>query len=96
MNLKTIAGFSVLSSLLFGCLPGKQANASVGVDCPPQSPVTKDCHNLLIVSHPFTPESASPQLSVQAYDPSFEAIIRLTPKLLHFAKGFGFSEDPVF
>ena len=96
MNLKTIAGLAALSTLLFGCLPGKQANAPVGVDCLPQSPVTKNCRNLQIVSHPFTPASASPQLPVQAYDPSFEAIIGLTPKLVHLAKGFGFTEGPVF
>ena len=96
MNLKATAGLAAPSSLLFGCLPGKQANAPVGVKCLPQSPVSKDCRSLTIVCHPFTPESASSQLPVQTDDPSLEPIIGLTPALVHPAKGSDFAESPAF
>lgn len=96
MNLKATAGLAAPSSLLFGCLSGKQVNAPVGVNCLPQSPVSKDCRNLPIVCHPFTPESASLQLTVRSDDPALEPIIGLTPTLVHPAKGFDFTESPVF
>lgn len=49
-----------------------------------------------IVSHPPYPESQTPQLSVHALDPEFEALVGRTPKLIPLATGFGFIEGPVF
>ena len=68
----------------------------MGADCLPQSPVSKACRDVPIVSHPPTPESSSPQLPVQSYDPSFTPIIGLTPSLVHLAQGFGFTEGPAY
>ena len=82
-------------ALLAGC---QRVNgpAPMGAACLPGSPVAEQCKNLVITSNPYYPESESPQLTVQALDPAFEAIVGRTAKLVPLAKGFGFTEGPVF
>jgi gluconolactonase len=82
-------------TLLTGCQQPAQ-QPPVGAACLPGSSVAKQCRNVVISSNPYYPESQSPQLTVQAFDPSFEAIVGKTPQLMPLAEGFGFLEGPVF
>ena len=82
-------------TLLTGCQQAAQQPPTMKA-CLPGSPVAKQCRDLVITSNPDYPESQSPQLTVQAFDPSFEAIIGKIPQLVPLAKGFGFLEGPVF
>lgn len=68
----------------------------MGPACLPGSPVAGKCRDVAITSHPSYPEAQSPQLTVQAFDPSFEAIVGRTPQLVPLATGFGFLEGPVY
>ena len=68
----------------------------MGAACLPGSPVAKQCQDVVITNNPYYPEAQSPQLSVQALDPAFEAIVGRTPQLVPLATGFGFTEGPVF
>ena len=68
----------------------------MGAACLPGSPVAKECRDLRIVNNPPYPQSESPQLTVQALDPAFEAIVGRTPQLVPLATGFGFLEGPVY
>ncbi len=80
-------------------LSGVQVQANevpMGAACLPGSPVAKQCRNVKITNNPAYPESQSPQLTVQAFDPSFATIVGRTPQLLPLASGFGFLEGPVF
>jgi len=83
------------SSMLFAGRPAEAA-VPMGAACLPASPVAKECRKLVITNSPEYPESQSPQLTVQALDPAFEAIVGRTPNLIPLATGFGFTEGPVF
>ena len=82
-------------SMLIACRPAAAA-VPMGADCLPGSSVARECRNLVITNSPEYPESESPQLTVHALDPAFEVIVGRTPKLIPLAKGFGFTEGPVF
>lgn len=84
-----------ISTLLLACQRTTSAPPT-GAACLPGSPVAKQCRRVPIVSHPDYPASKSPQLSIQAFDPAFEAIVGRTPRLVPLATGFGFLEGPVF
>jgi gluconolactonase len=86
---------AAVSVLLVACQRSTTA-PPMGAACLPGSPVAKQCREVAIVNHPYYPESQSPQLTVQALDPAFEAIVGRTPQLVPLAKGFGFLEGPVF
>lgn len=47
-------------------------------------------------NNPPYPEAQNPQLPLEVYDPAFAEILGREPKLVHLAKGFGFTEGPVF
>jgi len=83
------------TALVIGC-QRNNGPAPMGEACLPESPVSHQCKEVEITSNPYYPESQSPQLTVQAFDPTFEAIVGRTPKLVPIAKGFGFTEGPVF
>jgi len=83
------------TALLIGCQPSS-GPAPMGAACLPGSPIAKQCQDINITSNPFYPESQSPQLTVQALDPTFAAIVGRTPQLVPLATGFGFTEGPVF
>ena len=83
------------AALLIGCQPSS-GPAPMGAACLPGSPIAKQCQDLNITNNPFYPESQSPQLTVQAFDPTFAAIVGRTPQLVPLAVGFGFTEGPVF
>ena len=90
---------SVLALLSFTVLGGGRLQAQtvpMGADCLPSSPVALQCRSVVITSNPDYPESQSPQLTVQAFDPAFEALVGRTPQLIPLATGFGFLEGPVF
>jgi gluconolactonase len=95
-NTCLLIGLIVAAYAVAGCSPFRRAQVPVGADCLPQSPVAKACRDVPIFSHPPTPESSSPQLPLQSYDPSFTSIIGLTPNLVHLAQGFGFTEGPAY
>ena len=46
--------------------------------------------------NPPYPEAQNPQLPLEVYDSSFAEILGKEPALVHLAKGFGFTEGPVF
>ena len=83
------------AALLAACQRSHPA-PPMGAACLPGSPVARQCRDVAIVSHPAYPESQSPQLTVQAFDPDFERIVGRTPQLIPLATGFGFLEGPVF
>ena len=96
-----IQAISLPCSIFFGTivLQGFQWEANsapMGAACLPGSPVAKECRDLRIVNNPPYPQSESPQLTVQALDPAFEAIVGRTPQLVPLATGFGFLEGPVY
>ena len=88
-------GIAIAALLLAACQRGTSV-APTGASCLPGSPVARQCRDVAIVSHPPYPESQSPQLTVQAFDPAFERIVGRTPQLVPLATGFGFLEGPVF
>lgn len=49
-----------------------------------------------IVKNPPYPMSATPQLPLEVYAKEFEEILGKEPKLVHLAKGFGFTEGPAY
>lgn len=49
-----------------------------------------------IENQPPYPLSESPQLPLEVYDDAFAQILGLEPKLVPLAKGFGFTEGPVY
>jgi gluconolactonase len=83
------------TAFLMGC-QRSNGPAPMGAACLPGSPVANQCKEVAITSNPYYPESQSPQLTVQAFDPTFEAIVGRTPQLVPLATGFGFTEGPVF
>ena len=96
-----IQAISLPCSIFFGTIVLQgfewEANsAPMGSACLPGSPVAKECRDLRIVNNPPYPQSESPQLTVQALDPAFEAIVGRTPQLVPLATGFGFLEGPVY
>ena len=96
-----IQAISLPCSIFFGTIVLQgfewEANsAPMGAACLPGSPVAKECRDLRIVNNPPYPQSESPQLTVQALDPAFEAIVGRTPQLVPLATGFGFLEGPVY
>jgi gluconolactonase len=52
--------------------------------------------NLSYEKNPPYPEAQNPQLPLEVYDPEFAEILGKEPALVHLAKGFGFTEGPVF
>ena len=92
---KAAVGIATAALLLAACQRGSSV-PPMGAACLPGSPVARQCRDVAIVSHPPYPESQSPQLTVQAFDPEFERIVGRTPKLIPLATGFGFLEGPVF
>ncbi|MFM8982033.1 MAG: hypothetical protein ACKOLA_03840, partial [Spartobacteria bacterium] len=52
--------------------------------------------NLAYEKNPPYPEEQNPQLPLQVYDDEFAEILGTEPKLIHLAKGFGFTEGPVY
>jgi gluconolactonase len=89
------SGLLISTALLAGCQRA-QTPAPMGAACLPGSPVAKQCQDVVIINNPDYPEAQSPQLTVQAFDPAFEAIVGRTPQLIPLATGFGFTEGPVF
>jgi gluconolactonase len=81
---------------LLGACQQQTTQPPMGAACLPGSPEAKRCRDVVITNNPYYPESQSPQLTVQAFDPSFEAIVGRTPQLIPLATGFGFLEGPVF
>ncbi|MEX1013387.1 MAG: SMP-30/gluconolactonase/LRE family protein [Waddliaceae bacterium] len=49
-----------------------------------------------IENHPPYPTKASPQLPLEVYSDAFAEILGKRPKLVHLAKGFGFTEGPAY
>lgn len=49
-----------------------------------------------IEKNPPYPVSKTPQLPIEVYAPEFAEIVGTHPKLIHLAKGFGFTEGPVY
>ena len=92
----TLAGFVILGTALITDCQKSLANPPMGVDCLPGNPDAKQCRNVSITNNPPYPEAQSPQLTVIALDPAFEAIVGRTPNLVPLATGFGFLEGPVF
>lgn len=45
---------------------------------------------------PAYPIASTPQLPLEIYAPEFKAILGEKPQLIHLAKGFGFTEGPVY
>ena len=91
---KSALAIALLS--LLGACQQHTTKAPMGAACLPGSPEAKRCRDVVITNNPDYPESQSPQLTVQAFDPSFEAIVGRTPQLIPLATGFGFLEGPVF
>lgn len=83
------------SLVLVGCQRAS-APPPTGAACLPDSSVAKQCRAIPLVHNPAYPESQSPQLTVHALDPAFEAVVGRTPNLVPLATGFGFLEGPVF
>ena len=95
-NVRLLAGSFVISlAMLAGC-QGSHGPAPMGAACLAGSPVAKQCRKVAITNNPYYPESESPQLTVQAFDPSFEKIVGRRPELVPLATGFGFTEGPIF
>lgn len=93
---KALTGLALIVATLMSGLPLKANEVPMGAACLPGSPVAKQCRNAKIINNPPYPEAQSPQLTVQGFDPSFEAIVGRTPQLVPLAQGFGFLEGPVF
>ncbi len=49
-----------------------------------------------ILKNPPYPVSEAPQLPLEVYSEEFAKILGKEPKLIHLAKGFGFTEGPVY
>lgn len=54
------------------------------------------CHALDVQKNPPYSISESPQLPLEVYSEEFAKILGKEPKLIHLAKGFGFTEGPVY
>lgn len=52
--------------------------------------------NSAFEKNPPYPMSAAPQLPLEVYDQAFAEILGKEPKLVHLAKGFGFTEGPAY
>lgn len=48
------------------------------------------------IKNPPYPVAATPQLPLEVYSPQFAEILGRQPQLIHLAKGFGFTEGPVY
>jgi gluconolactonase len=57
---------------------------------------TTEVLNVSYEKNPPYPEEQNPQLPLEVYDPAFAEILGKQPALVHLAKGFGFTEGPVF
>ncbi|MEN9859592.1 MAG: hypothetical protein RLZZ515_74 [Cyanobacteriota bacterium] len=90
-----VASVAASSLLVVACQRSATA-PPMGAACLPGSPVAKQCREIELVHNPVYPESQSPQLTVHALDPAFEAVVGRTPQLVPLATGFGFLEGPVF
>ena len=93
---QALTNLALIGATLVSGLPVLANEVPMGAACLPGSPVAKQCRNAKITNNPPYPESQSPQLTVQALDPSFEPIVGRTPQLIPLAQGFGFLEGPVF
>src|SRR5262245_59457891 len=49
-----------------------------------------------IEQNPPDPADASPQLPIEVYSEEFAKVVGTEPKLVHLARGFGFTEGPVY
>ncbi len=49
-----------------------------------------------VANNPPYPVSETPQLPLEVYSDEFAKILGAQPKLIHLAKGFGFTEGPVY
>ena len=49
-----------------------------------------------IENHPPYPVAEAPQLPIEVYSEDFAKILGTRPKLIHLARGFGFTEGPVY
>ncbi len=76
--------------------PARALEVPTGPACLPGSAVAPRCRDLVITNQPPYPESQTPQLPVQSFDPSFTEIVGRTPALIPLATGFGFSEGPAY
>jgi len=92
----TLTGFVILGTALITGCQKSLVNPPMGAACLPGNPDAKQCRNVAITNNPPYPEAQSPQLTVLALDPAFEAIVGRTPNLIPLATGFGFLEGPVF
>lgn len=92
----TLTGFVILGTALITGCQKSSVNPPMGAACLPGNPDAKQCRNVSITNNPPYPEAQSPQLTVLALDPAFEAIVGRTPNLVPLATGFGFLEGPVF
>lgn len=92
----TLVGFMILGTALITDCQKSLANPPMGAACLPGNPDAKQCRKVSITNNPPYPEAQSPQLTVIALDPAFEAIVGRTPNLVPLATGFGFLEGPVF
>jgi gluconolactonase len=92
----TLTGLVILGTALITCCQKSVVNPPMGASCLPGNPDAKQCRNVSITNNPPYPEAQSPQLTVLALDPTFEAIVGRTPNLVPLATGFGFLEGPVF
>jgi gluconolactonase len=92
----TLTGLVILGTALITGCQKSVVNPPMGASCLPGNPDAKQCRNVSITNNPPYPEAQSPQLTVLALDPTFEAIVGRTPNLVPLATGFGFLEGPVF
>jgi len=75
--------------------PARALEVPTGPACLPGSAVAPRCRELVITNQPPYPESQTPQLPVQSFDPAFTEIVGRIPDLVPLATGFGFLEGPV-
>jgi len=92
----TLTGLVILGTALITGCQKSVVNPPMGAACLPGNPDAKQCRNVSITNNPPYPEAQSPQLTVLALDPAFEAIVGRTPNLVPLSTGFGFLEGPVF
>jgi gluconolactonase len=92
----TLTGLVILGTAVITGCQKSVVNPPMGAACLPGNPDAKQCRNVSITNNPPYPEAQSPQLTVLALDPAFEAIVGRTPNLVPLATGFGFLEGPVF
>ena len=90
-----LAGAVVVAALVLAG-PARALEVPTGSACLPGSAVASRCRELVITNQPAYPESQSPQLPVQSFDPAFTEIVGRTPVLIPLATGFGFSEGPAY